>query len=160
MFMPGILPIWFWFPEFFSAAVFLFLDDVFRRCIPDIFIPGIFIPGMLLMSCFFAVCFLRVVLFFFRDVPCDLDFAFGLFMPGILDISCWATTGIVATGSMQTKKNVITSELSLNTSMPFIIPPRKFLNPKRTIKRNTSLVGNKSSSCFLRMSRCVSVTKI
>src|SRR2546425_11275650 len=123
MFMPGILPICFWFAEFF-AGTFFFLDAPFRRCIPDIFIPGMFIPGILLISCFLAVCFLPVGFLFFRDVAWDLDLAFGLLIPGILDISCCARTGMLATSSTAMNKNAITRELNLNTSVPFIIPPR------------------------------------
>jgi hypothetical protein len=32
--------------------------------------------------------------------------------------------------------------------MPFIIPPGKFLKPKRTIKRKTSSAGNKTIQLF------------
>ena len=88
MFMPGRLPIWFLFAEFFRAGALFRLDATLRRCIPGIFIPGMLIPGMLPMSCFFTVCFFRVIVFLFRDVVFDLDFAFGLLIPGMLDISC------------------------------------------------------------------------
>ena len=69
MFIPGMLPIWFLFAEFFCAGAFFLLDAALRRCIPDIFIPGMFIPGILLMSCFLAVCFLRVAFLFFAMSP-------------------------------------------------------------------------------------------
>src|SRR6266550_462763 len=55
IFIPGILPVCFWFAEFFCAGVFFLLDADLRRCI-GIFMPGMFIPGMLPMSCFFVVC--------------------------------------------------------------------------------------------------------
>src|SRR6266851_763808 len=91
-----------------------------------------FIPAILLMSCFLAVRFLRVGFLFFRDVARDLDFAFGLLIPGILDISCCAKTGTLTTTSMTTNKHIhIARELNFNTSMPFIIPPRKFLTKEQ-----------------------------
>src|SRR5437588_811148 len=71
----------------------------------SIFIPGMFIPCMFPMSCFFAVRLFRVVFLFFRDVVFDLDFAFGLLIPGILDISCCARTGKVATNGKIAKTN-------------------------------------------------------
>ncbi|HAF16378.1 MAG TPA: hypothetical protein DCK93_22450 [Blastocatellia bacterium] len=124
MFIPGMLPIWFLFAEFFCAGAFFLLDDALRRCIPDIFIPGMFIPGMLPMSCVFAVCFFLVAFLFFRSVAFDLDFAFGLLIPGIFDMSCWAKTGTLATTSTAANKSAhtVTRELKLNVSMLFIIP--------------------------------------
>ena len=89
--MPGMLPIWFLFAGFFRAGALFRLDATLRRCIPGIFIPGMLIPGMLPISCFFAVCFFRVV-FLFRDVAFDLDFAFVLLIPGMLDMSCCENT--------------------------------------------------------------------
>src|SRR6266850_4335846 len=53
-----------------------------------------FISGMLPMSCFFAGCFFRVAFLFFGDLT--LDCSFGLFIPGMLDISCCARTGKLA----------------------------------------------------------------
>ena len=143
MFIPGMLPIAFLFAEFFCCGAFLLLDTVLRRCTPDIFIPGMFIPGMLLMSCFLAVCLLRVVFFFFRDDACDFDFAFGLFMPGMLCISCCAKTGTLPTSNTPRNRNIITRELNLNKSMPFMIPPRKVPNPKRTIRQKNLFSRNK-----------------
>lgn len=88
MFIPGMLPIWFLFAEFFGAGVFFLLDAAFRRCIPDIFIPGMFIPGILLMSCFLAGRLVRATLLFlgaaFR-LAFDLDF--GIFIPGMFCMS-------------------------------------------------------------------------
>ena len=57
-------------------------------CLGDDEGAGMFIAGMLPILCFFAVDFLRVVVFFCRVVAFDLDFLFGLLIPGMLDISC------------------------------------------------------------------------
>ena len=143
-----MLPIGCWFAEFFLAGVLFLLDAPFRRCIPDIFIPGMFMPGILLMSCFVAVCLWRVGFLFFREVAVDLDFAFGLLIPGILDISCCARTGTLTSTSMATNKNIhIARELNFNTLMPFIIPPRKFLT-KEDNQRKLSSAETKRFSCF------------
>jgi hypothetical protein len=141
MFIPGMLPIGFWFEEFFWAGALFLRDAALRRCIPDIFIPGMFIPDMLLMSCFLAVCLLRTVFFFFRDDVCDLDFAFGLFVPGMLCISRCAKTGTLPTVSTARNRNIITRELNLNKSMPLIVPPGKVPKLKRMIKQNSGVDG-------------------
>jgi len=52
------------------------------------FIPRIFIPAMLPIWCFFADFFFRTAFFFFCSAVFDLDFVFGLRIPGILDMSC------------------------------------------------------------------------
>jgi len=87
IFIPGMLSIWFLFAEFFCAGVFFLRGAALRLCVPGIFIAGMFIPGILLTSCFFAVCLLRTGFRFFRIVTFDLDFAFGLLIPGMLDMS-------------------------------------------------------------------------
>src|SRR5205814_250144 len=79
IFIPGMLPIWLLSGDIFAGALF-FLDTALRRCTP-----GIFMPGMLDISCFFAACFFRVVFLFFREVVLKTDFAFRLFIPGMLD---------------------------------------------------------------------------
>src|SRR5439155_26918427 len=107
-FIPGMLPISVFFPGFFFAAAFLLPDAALRRRIAAIFIPGMFIPGILLMSCFFAVCFFSAVFLFLGDVAFGLDFAFGLLIPGMLDISCCASTGRLATSRTAAKTNAPT----------------------------------------------------
>jgi hypothetical protein len=83
MFIPGMLLIWFLFVEFFCAGVFLLLDAVFRRCVPDIFIPGI-----LLMSCFLARRLVRATLLFLGAAfRLAFDLAFGIFIPGMFCMS-------------------------------------------------------------------------
>ncbi len=108
---------------------------------------GIFIPGMLLMSCFFAVCFFRAVFLFFRVVAFDfdLDFAFGLLMPGMLDISCWAKTGTQAKSRKAANKNVhtLTRNLKLNGLVLRIIPPRKIFPAKKSFDGKTPSPENK-----------------
>jgi hypothetical protein len=127
MFIPGMLPISFWFAEVFCAVDFFRLDAPFRRCIPDIFIPGMLIRGMLLMSCLWAVGFLSVAFLFFRDVAPGLALGFDLLIPGMLDMSCCARTGKLATSSISVNKNThLTRELNLNELMLFMISPRKF----------------------------------
>ncbi len=132
-----MLPIWFLFKGLVFVAVFLLPGAAFRRCMPDIFIPGMLIPCMLLISCFFAVCFFRVVFLFFRVVGFDLDFDFGLLMPGILDISCWAKTGTLAKSRKAANKNAhtLTHNLKLNGIVLFIIPLLKNLPRKDVFRR-------------------------
>ncbi len=124
IFIPGMLPLWFLFAELLFVAVFLLLGGTFLRCILDMFIPGMLIPGMLLISYFFAFCFFRAVFLFFRVVGFDLDCDFGLLMPGMLDISCWAKTGTQAKSRKAANKNahILTHNLKLNGLMRFIIP--------------------------------------
>ena len=104
--------------------------------------PGMLIPGMLFMSCFFAVCFFRVVFLFFRVVA--LDFAFGLLMPGMLDISCWAKTGTQAKSRKAANKNVhtLTRNLQLNGLMLSIIPLLKVLHAEKSFDGKTASEGN------------------
>src|SRR5258705_11172548 len=92
---------------------------------------------MLLMSCFFAVCFFRAVFLFFRVVAFDLDFAFRLLMPGMLDISCWAKTVTQAKSRKAANKNAHTRprNLKLNGLMVPIIPPRKVFPAKEVFLR-------------------------
>lgn len=121
MFIPGKSPIGFLFAGLFCAGVPFLLDGAFRRRMPGIFIPGMVIPGILPMSCFLTVCFLRFAVFFFRDVAFALGFA--LLIPGILDISCCANTGTLATIRMAASISVhLTHELNLNRSTLFIVP--------------------------------------
>lgn len=85
-----------------------------------------FIPGILLMSCFLAVRFLRVTFLFLREVVRDLDFAFGLLIPGIFCISCCATIGTVGTSITAINKGVeIKREANLIRLMLFILPPER-----------------------------------
>jgi hypothetical protein len=134
MFIPGMLPIDDWFAPLLPAGVLFLLDVPLSRCIPDIFIPGISIPGIFFMSFFFAICFLPVGLLFFRDVA--RDFAFGLLIPGIFDISCCAWTGTLTTSNISAIKNAhLTRQLHLNGAMLFIIPPERF-NKRGPVKRN------------------------
>ena len=79
IFIPGMLPICF----LFCAAGF-FLRGVDLR----IRIPGIFIPGILPIWCFLVDFFFLVAFLLFRGVAFELSFAFGLLIPGILDMSC------------------------------------------------------------------------
>jgi hypothetical protein len=100
-------------------------------CLGDDGCAGMFIPGMLSISCFFAVCFFRAVFLFFRVIAFDFDFAFDLLIPGMLDISCCARTGMLAISTtVITKKSAnLMRVLQLNISIPFIIPPWKSLRP-------------------------------
>jgi len=145
MFIPGMLPIWFLFAGLFFVAVFLLLGGTFLRCIPDMFIPGMLIPGMLLMSCFFPVCLFRAVFFFFLAGGFDLDFDFGLLMPGMLDISFWAMTGMPPKIRKAANKNAhtLTRNLKLNGLMLSIIPPRKVFRAEKSCDGQTSSAGNK-----------------
>jgi len=147
MFIPGMLPIGF--AEFLCAGFFFLLDAALRRCIPDIFIPGMLIPGMLPMSCFFAACFFRVAFLFFGDAT--LDCAFGFFIPGMLDISCCARTGTLAT-----KRNIPrTNDQTLICKRKFIaltfiiIPLRKPDQRKEVFRWKDSFGRIKTLGCLL-----------
>ena len=116
-----------------------------------IFIPGMFIPGMLLRSCFFAVCVFRVAFLFFRNLPFDLDFAFGLLIPGIFDMSCWAKTGRLATISTAAKQSasIVTRELNLSISILFIIPlEENSFGAKRSLSLERQLQQRTNLTCF------------
>jgi hypothetical protein len=157
MFIPGMLPISFWFARFVCAVDFFRLDAPFRRCNPDIFIPGMLIRGMLLMSCLWAVGFLRVAFLFFRDVALELALGFDLLIPGMLDMSCCARTGKQTTSSISVNKNMhLTRELNLNELMLFIISPRKVPDQRRTVKRLTSSAGTKESVVLVKLTGRVS----
>jgi hypothetical protein len=140
IFIPGMLPISVLFAGFCFVGVFL-LDDALRLDITGIFIPGIFIPGMLLMSCFFTVCFFCAVFLFLGDVAFGLDFAFGLLIPGILDISCCARTGKLATNRQAAKTNAHTliCKLKLIVLTFFIIPSRKLFHAKEVFSTERQL---------------------
>jgi hypothetical protein len=121
------LPIWFLFAEFFCAGAFFLLDTAFRRCIPGSFIPGMLMPGILFMSCFVAVCFLRFAFLFFRDVAFALALGFDLLIPGMLDISCCARAGTLATNRQaeNSSAHTLTRDAELNVLILFIITPLK-----------------------------------
>src|SRR6266536_3398074 len=105
---------------------------------------------MLLMSCFFAVCFFRVVFLFFRVVGFDLDFAFGLLMPGMLDISCWARTGTQAKSKKAANKNAhtLTRNMKLNGLMLPIISPRKVFPAKEVSRRKNGFSRKQTDLVF------------
>lgn len=158
MFIPGILLIWLLFVGIFFAGAFCLLDTAFRRCIPDIFIPGMFIPGILLMSCFLSL-FLRVPFLFFRDVAVESALGFDLLIPGMLDMSCCARTGMLATISISANKNThARRELTLNASMLFIIPFKKFPT-KEDSQEKTSSAGTKDLVVVVKTSGRVSVIR-
>ena len=102
-----------------------------------------FIPGILLMSCFLAVCFLRVAFLFFRVVAFDLDFGFALLIPGMLDMSCWARTGKLATNRKAANKSphTLTLKVKLNALMLLMIPLLKFAAPKKPVTGKTASAG-------------------
>jgi len=107
-------------------------------CLGDDGCAGIFIPGMLPISFFFPVCFFRAVFFFFRVIAFDLYFAFDLLVPGMLDISCCARTGTLATSTtlITNKSPNLMRVLQLITSIPIIILPGKSLRPQPTVKKD------------------------
>src|SRR5882762_5399280 len=96
MFIPVMLPICFWFVEFFGVSDLFLRDAVLRRCTPDIFIPGMFIPAMLPMSCFFVVRLFLVAALFFVSAVFRLAFGLGfdIFIPGMLCMSCALTVAV------------------------------------------------------------------
>src|SRR6266576_2310400 len=102
IFIPGILPVCFWFAEFFCAGVFFLLDADLRRCI-GIFMPGMFIPGMLPMSCFFVVrLFPCAALFFLTAVfRFALALGFGIFIPGMFCMSLPFATALTVDVSIR-----------------------------------------------------------
>jgi hypothetical protein len=82
MFMPGIVPIWFLFAEFFPGRGLLRLTTLRRR------FAGMFIPGIVPMSCFLAGFILRAALLCFGGAfRLALGLDFGIFMPGMFCMS-------------------------------------------------------------------------
>src|SRR5258705_13900297 len=97
MFIPGMLPIGFWFAGFSSIRALVLLDAAPRRCIPDSFIPGFFIPDLLLISFFFVIRLFLAATLFFLTVVFRLAFALGfdIFIPGIFCMS-WPCASALA----------------------------------------------------------------
>ncbi|HAF14133.1 MAG TPA: hypothetical protein DCK99_10645 [Blastocatellia bacterium] len=93
------------------------------------------------MSCLFAVCFFRVAFLFFRVVAFDLDFAFGLLIPGMLDISCCARTGRLATHRKTANRSArtLTRNVKLNVVTLFMVTPRKEFQTKEDSQGKASL---------------------
>jgi hypothetical protein len=151
--IPGILAILCLFAGFFFAAVFFLLDAGLRRGVPDIFIPGIpgmFMPGMLPMSCFFAVCFFRTTFLFFRVVAFALDFAFGLLIPGMLDISCCARTGKLAANRKveKTSAQTLIRKRNLVALTFFIIPLQRLIGSRKSFDGKTTSAVTKRFGCL------------
>jgi hypothetical protein len=151
--IPGVLAILCLFAGFSFAAVFFLLDAGFRRGVPDIFIPGIpgiFIPGMLPMLCFFAVCFFRTTFLFFRVVAFALDFAFGLLIPDMLDISCCARTGELATNRKVEKMSAQTLILKRNfvALTFFIVSLQRLIRAKKSFDGKTTSAETKRFDCL------------
>jgi hypothetical protein len=149
-----MLPTWFWFVEFFCAGLFFLLGATLRRCIPGIFIPGMFIPGMLAMSCFFPVCFFGAVLLFLLVV------AFGLLIPGMLDISCCARTGKLATKRTIARTNDQTLICKRKfIALTFFIIPLKSIPLKEVFRWKDSFGRIKTIWLFyVKTSRRISVS--
>jgi hypothetical protein len=73
---------------------------------------GIFIPGMFRMSCFLAGCFFRATFFLLRVVAFDFGFGFRLLIPGMLCMSCWATTVLLDVNIRQLVITALSVEIS------------------------------------------------
>jgi len=63
------------------------------------------------MSCFLPGCFFRATFFFLRVVAFDFGFGFGLLIPGMLCMSCWATTVLVDVSIRQLAITAIDAEI-------------------------------------------------
>jgi len=161
-FIPGMLRISVFFPALSCAGAFLIPEVALPRCIPRIFIPGMFIPCMLLMSCFFAVCFLGVGFLFFRVVAFDLDFDLGLLIPDMLDMSCCARTGKLATNRKVTKTTAQTLRLKRKSIALtfFIISPRKTFPRQRSLLTDRQLQQEQKDLSFSENERTRSSLRI